>query len=252
MPRKLSKQELNDALKKISMEETVLLNTSDSDDSLDVLAKAFFEDPMFCWVAELEDRDPNKAEMQYELNKYMHAWVNHRLINGSRGRAVGIRDAENELVGCMTVAPSCCAKERLLDTLVNIVKLGSPPMAKHKGKYGPHSQKRLESLSIVDKARAKHMKGEGRWIYLQSIGVRPSEHGKGHGKKMLQLLCKTADSLHASIYLETESTALQSMYQHFGFDTLEELAITAPNDNSSTARFTMYLMERKQVGSTPE
>ena len=60
------------------------------------------------------DSDPNKAEKQYELNKYMHAWVSRRLINGSRGGAVGIRDVQNKLVGCMTVAPSYCAKIGLI------------------------------------------------------------------------------------------------------------------------------------------
>ena len=89
-------------------------------------------------------------------------------------------------------------------------------------------------------------------LSAQSIGVRPTEHGKGYGKKMLQLLCKTADSLHASAYLETCSKANESMYQHFGFDTVEELILSAPKDNSPTAKFTMYLMVRKQVGSTPE
>ena len=106
MPRKLSKQELNNALLFNSTGDTTFLTKNDNDDAIDVLAKAFFEDPMFGWIAELEDSDPNKAEKQYELNKYMHAWVSRRLINGSRGRAVGIRDVQNELVGCMTVAPS--------------------------------------------------------------------------------------------------------------------------------------------------
>ena len=173
--------------------------------------------------------------------------MNHKLINGSRGKAVGVRNAESELVGCMTVVPSSCAKERLWDMLISFIKFGQLPMVKDKGKYGPHAQKRLMSLCIVNKACVKHMKGVGRWIYVQSIGVRPTEQGKGHGKKMLHLLCKTADSLGASVYLETGSKANESMYQHFGFDTVEELVLSAQGDDSPTAKFTMYLMERKPV-----
>ena len=132
------------------MEETVLVNTSDSGDALDVLATAFMQEHLSCWISELDDNDPDWSEKRCHLNKYMHAWVNHRPINGNRGRViVGVRNAETELVGCMTVAPSCCAKERLLDTLVNIVKLGSPPMAKHKGKYVLGSSMTLADWAIA-------------------------------------------------------------------------------------------------------
>ncbi|KAL7528855.1 hypothetical protein ACHAXR_002670 [Thalassiosira sp. AJA248-18] len=199
---------------------------------------------MFVWVAGLEDDDPDKKQKMYPMSRFMHAWASHRLIHGSRGTALGVRGANNKLVGCMSVAPSSCAKERMIDKFISSLRLGMPPNYKEKGKYGPYSQKRLNSLGVLAKAKAKNMKGVKRWIYLPAIGVCQNEHGKGYGKKMLQLLTKTADSLNVPIYLETDSKKNESMYQHFGFHTVEEIEMCIPGDNSPTANFTGYLMRR--------
>ena len=72
----------------------------------------------------------------------------------------------------------------------------------------------------------------------------PNEVGKGYGKRMMQLLIQTADSLKVPIYLETESEGNEAMYHHFGFQTLENLNVGVPNDTSSTANLTMWLMKK--------
>ena len=93
----------------------------------------------------------------------------------------------------------------MIDSLVATIKYGILPMYKSKEKewYGTHSRKRLESLNVAGKHQRKNMKDTKRWIYLQGIGVRPEQHGKGYGKRMLQLLTRTADSIGVSLYLET-------------------------------------------------
>ena len=68
MPRKLYTYELHNALQKNSMGETVMLNTSDSGDALDVLATAFMQEHLSCWIAELDDNDPDWSEKRYHLN----------------------------------------------------------------------------------------------------------------------------------------------------------------------------------------
>ena len=121
---------------------------------------------------------------------------------------------------------------------------GSPPMYKSKNEYSEHSQKRLDRLTIIQAARSKHMKDTAKWIYVQAIGVVPNEVGKGYSKRMMQLLIQTADSLKVPIYLETESEGNEAMYHHFGFQTLENLNVCVPNDTSSTANLTMWLMKK--------
>ena len=199
---------------------------------------------MFVWTADLQDDDPEKKSKMHKLVKYLQSWMNIRLISGRRGVAVGIHNDNNNLVGCLTLIPSSCVKERMLDTFLSIVQLGSPPMYKSKNEYGEHSQKRLDRLTVIQAARSKHMKETAKWIYVQAIGVVPNEVGKGYGKRMMQLLIQTADSLKVPIYLETESEGNEAMYHHFGFQTLENLNVCVPNDTSSTANLTMWLMKK--------
>ncbi len=116
--------------------------------------------------------------------------------------------------------------------------------SKEKKNFGPNSIKRLEAYSLLEKRRKAHMKYTKRWIYLQSIGVRSDQRGKGHGKKLLTMLFDTADALKVPVYLETESKSNEDMYKYFGFKTIEELDLVASKDESPTARLKMYLMKR--------
>ena len=244
----LSKQDLNKALRELCNKDVsvAILSKSDEHSAIDVLTDAFMlDDPLFVWMAQLDEKDQEeKKRKMHKIVKYFQSWVNIRLISGRRGVAVGIHDDNNKLIGCMTLAPSSCQKERMLDTFISVIQLGSPPMYKSKHEYGEHSQKRLERSKVIATARTKHMEGTGKWIYVQSIGVVPNEAGKGYGKRMMQLLIRTADSLKVPIYLETESEGNESMYHHFGFKTLEKLDVCVPDDTSPTAHLTMYLMRK--------
>eukprot|EP00581_Thalassiosira_minuscula_P029421 CAMPEP_0183784808 /NCGR_PEP_ID=MMETSP0739-20130205/66178_1 /TAXON_ID=385413 /ORGANISM="Thalassiosira miniscula, Strain CCMP1093" /LENGTH=258 /DNA_ID=CAMNT_0026028793 /DNA_START=58 /DNA_END=834 /DNA_ORIENTATION=+ len=252
MKGKLSKKELQTALQSRLGNETSLslLSKSDEDEALDLLTEAFLDDPMSVWVAALDETksDPGKDDKMRRLVRYMQAWVNCRLISGSRGAAYGIRSSANgkELVGFMSVAPCSCVKEGMFETLMTLIKIGSPPTysSKKKGNYGPSAQKRLERLEELHKARAEKMKDTNRWIYIQTFGVSPEQQGKGHGKKLMQVILECAESLGASVYLETESEKNQSMYHHFGFRTLEKLDISVPGDDSSTSHLTNWLMRK--------
>ena len=84
MGGKLSKQELHEALKNQSrqMHDDVhgreilsFLSPSDEDDALDLLANSFEDDPMFTWVAGLENNDPDKQSKMFALVRNMQAFV---------------------------------------------------------------------------------------------------------------------------------------------------------------------------------
>jgi len=71
--------------------------------------------------------------------------------------------------------------------------------------------------------RRKNMNDVKRWIHVQTIGVRCDHHGKGHGKRMLELLNRTADSLRVPLYLKTHSESKEAMYKRFGYRTVENV-----------------------------
>ncbi len=253
MRGKLSKKELKDALQIYAQGSGVshLPKSDEDDDALHVFAKAFEDDPMFVWVAGLQEDDPEKEAKMHRLNKNLFVYHSHRSLTGKRGVALGVRSDNDVLVGCMTLTPSAYVKERWIDNLRSFMKAGSPPIykSKEKGRYGPNACKRLEMLSMLPKRRTKHMKDMKKWIYLQSIGVLPEyQHGKGFGKRMLQVLLKTADSLKVPIYLETESEHNESLYKHFGFGTVEVLDICVKGDTSPDANMKFWLMRRNPRG----
>jgi len=246
MRGQLSKRELNKALNTHLYDSDIsFLSKPEEDYALDILADAFKDDPMFSWMAGLEEDDPERDQKMYKLCRILNAYVNHRYFTGSRGVALGVRTTES-LVGCMTLAPSSCSKERTVDHIIAMIKYGAPPMykSKEKSKYGPYSLQRMQKLNVLLEKRKDHMKGTKRWIQLQSIGVRSEQQWKGYGKKMLQLLTQTANSLNASIYLETDSESNESLYKHFGFHTVEKVNLCVLGDDSPTANFTVFCMRK--------
>ena len=151
----------------------------------------------------------------------------------------------------MTITPSSCNADSIVDHIIATFKYGLPPIYKksEKGNYCPMASKRLETMTPLVKAKKKHMKGTSRWMYLQSIGVLRSKHGEGYGSKLLRTVTGTADALSVPIYLETESEHNESMYQHFGFRTVEKVSMKVPGDDRADAEFTMWLMIRDPKGT---
>ena len=239
----LSKKELSDALLDVGGDGISFLAPSDRDDGLSCLTDAFIQDPLFLWSA----ATPLSDEKKETLVRFLLSWINHRILTGATGVAVGVRQ-NGELLGTMTLKPSSTHKETILDTLAGVWNYGSPPMYKDK-EYPPHSRKRLEAMGVTNKRREEVMSdAQQRWIYIQSIGVRKSGQGKGIGKRMLSMVIATADKLEVPIYLETESEGNVAMYRHFGFEEVETLELAVDGDTSDDAKFTMWLM-RKEPGS---
>lgn len=219
------------------------LAKSDEAESTEVLSEAFLEDPLFCWVAGLNKDDPAREAKMLAMGRWLHGWINCGIFRGGRGVAMGVRGRDGKMAGSMTVVPSATHKEGIMTTLRTVFRVGAGPMhkSKTKGDYCANSAKRLQQTETLQKRRTTHMKDVNKWIYLQTIGVKSSEQGKGHGKAMLELLNRTAGSLRVPLYLETESKENESLYQHFGYRTLETLDLCVPGDSD---RVTMYLMRR--------
>ena len=146
---------------------------------------------LLCTVTKVYQNEEPTIKTGASSSSQGKSWINLRATNGSRGIVVGMRDARCEWrLARLHVYYTFIMCKRTLDsdTIKSIIKLGAPPMHKSKktGKcYGTHHSKvRLDSLGILPKARVKHTRNVKRWIYIQTIGVRTDEHGKGHGKNV--------------------------------------------------------------------
>ena len=61
--------------------------------------------------------------------------------------------------------------------------------------------------------------------YLQVIGVAPVFQGQGFAGKLLRALIERCEQTGVSIYLETETEANVSMYEHFGFTVIKKIKL---------------------------
>ena len=75
-------------------------------------------------------------------------------------------------------------------------------------------------------------------LYLHILGVHSSHRGKGHGGALLRHLISVAEENGLPCYLETATEINTTLYQHFGFEILEEI-------DFSDKGFKIWLMLRK-------
>jgi ribosomal protein S18 acetylase RimI-like enzyme len=63
------------------------------------------------------------------------------------------------------------------------------------------------------------------YTYLQIIGVAPAFQGQGFGGQLLRALIKRSEQAGVSLYLETETEANVSMYEHLGFTVIKKIVL---------------------------
>ena len=155
----LSKQELRDALVhqlQNSDKDITLLTKSDEPDALNLFGKAFQNDPLIVWVAGVASDDPRRNEKLLKLSTYMLSFMNNRVVRGERGCALGIKDENSNLAGCISLIPNSCS-QNTWDFIISLVRVGAPPFSP-KGEYCPVSRKRLNCYDEIIKKRREHMK----------------------------------------------------------------------------------------------
>jgi len=97
------------------------------------------------------------------------------------------------------------------------MKLGAQIMGKMQPVFRPIQIDRRET-----------MRGKS-YLYLQIIGVAPDFQGQGFAGKLLRALIEKSAQAGVSLYLETETEANVSMYEHFGFTVVKEIVLPIIN-----------------------
>jgi ribosomal protein S18 acetylase RimI-like enzyme len=76
----------------------------------------------------------------------------------------------------------------------------------------------------IDLDRKAYISGKP-FIYLQIIGVAQAFQGQGFGGTLLRALIEESEQRGVSLYLETETEANVSMYEHFGFSVVKKIVL---------------------------
>ncbi len=98
--------------------------------------------------------------------------------------------------------------------------LRSVPISKILG-FGRHGGSKLKSFNEhIEKIHHQHT--PFNHCFLQAIGVAPKFQGKGYASKLLRPMLNRLEKEQLPCYLETITEKNASLYEHFGFKTINK------------------------------
>jgi len=107
-------------------------------------------------------------------------------------------------------------------TLWKAIRCGIIPLI---FRVGPRVLKKMNSADGYTERARKRLAPDRYW-YLALLGVDPNHQGKGHASALMKPMLKRIDDDELTCYLETEGDKNVSMYQRFGFKSLEHINVT--------------------------
>jgi len=175
----------------------------------EILTRAFFHDSKLTYIfPDAEIRNERARHLfEFELRYGMNYGKVFTTSPSLEGVAVWLPSEKSEI------------------TFWRAIRSGGMGLQKGLGK---ENMKRLLSFSaIVDKLHKKH--APDPHCYLFFIGVNPEFHGKGFSGRLIRPVLGWLDDRKMACYLSTQNEKNISLYQHYGFEIVEQL--TLPNTN---------------------
>jgi ribosomal protein S18 acetylase RimI-like enzyme len=185
----------------------------------DVLAQAFYDDPVMRWATrEDEKRLPALTDLYAQSLEHdiRYGWVT----------------TTDDLNACAVWLPPEAAKEPtpLLYTLRMLPNYIRWCSARKIGKW-------LNFIALCEEKRPKTPH-----YYLDFIGVHPDRQGQGYASALLRYTLTKLDTLQAPAYLESSNPRNNPLYQRKDFITTDEIHL--PNGP------TLWCMHRKPAKNT--
>jgi GNAT superfamily N-acetyltransferase len=162
----------------------------------DVMADAFFEDPIFGWLM------PDDAKRRMRLRRYFAIELRHLAL------AHGYVWTTNDLSGAALSLPPGAWRSPLGVTL------------REGGAFGAHLARAARMSAAIER---RHMRE--RHYYVRDVGVLPSMQGKGLGSALLGPTLERCDQASLPAYLEASSERSAALYARLGFELIEELRV---------------------------
>jgi GNAT superfamily N-acetyltransferase len=173
------------------------------------LGRAFFDDPVMCWMLPDADARGRKLhELFSALTRYHH--LGHGGVEIAPDGAGGVG-------GAALWDPPGAWRQRRIDELRAMPGLLLT--------FGRSLQRGLVLEEMMKKAHPE----EPHW-YLAVIGSDPDVRAKGYGRALMASRLNRCDAEHAPAYLESSNPDNVPYYQRFGFEITGE--ITPPGGPS--------------------
>ncbi len=96
-------------------------------------------------------------------------------------------------------------------------------------KIGIKAIRKMQALDKYIERKHKELAPNKHW-YLVVLAVDPKHQGKGYASKLLNEMLSYIDEEGLPCYLETDGEKNVSMYQHFGFEVVDEFVVPGLKD----------------------
>ena len=164
----------------------------------DILAQAFFDDPVISWAFPDDDR---RREL---LPDVFSLFVDGFLSAGE------VRVTE-DIGAALWMPPVAAAADEDPDEMVRQIE----------AVIGADAERFLELVALLD----EHHPHEPAY-YLLAVGVRPASQGTGVGSSLMRPVLEQCDRDGVAAYLEATSERSRKLYQRHGFEAIGQFAPT--------------------------
>ena len=191
------------------LEDLVCLTKAQVKPSAEMFARALQDDPLYtCFI-------PNSTERKDKSHILFEGMLRYGVLYGE------VYATSPNLEGVASWVPS----EKVDFTTWRIIRSGIFSVF-----FGLGKKVISRMLSFGDYTSSLHRNhASSPHLYLFMIGVDPIFQGKGYASKLLKPMFLRIDQEHLPCYLETHNEKNVSIYQHFGFEVVEEGTIPGTN-----------------------
>ncbi len=164
----------------------------------EILATAFYDDPVFRWCFPGDERRLAISEAFFRVN-LEGVWITHGVVevagDGAAAAAVWLGPSAGAL-GEQEEAALDAANERVL------------------GEFAPRAERAIALMAEAHPAEPHH--------YLPYVGVMPGHQGRGLGAVLLERGLQRCDRDGMGAYLDASAPRNRPLYERHGFSVTEE------------------------------
>ncbi len=183
-------------------DEIVRLSKNNVKSAIDVLTKAFWDDPLNLYFFPEEE----------ERKGFLPLFFEFRVKQGLRYGEVHVTSPD--IIGVAIWTHS----KTIESTLWRLVRSGGLKLYRA---YGGALVSKMRKVDEFSSGRRRRL-AVTPYMHLGSFAVDPKHQGMGYASKLIRPMLQSLDEMRIHGYLETQNESHVSLYQHYGFEVLEK------------------------------